>query len=147
MPTKTISFAKTSGGTSSRGVPSIDGSFDTSDDYDDAISDIDTLYTRGTSGGRTRSSGTSSKNGRVVVDPKKHPKLAQMEQRAVACSKFTMIFVLLLAVTSMATATYLLISRDEQNDFEVQVRLSYYSPSVKLFSVIFFFCLKPVFRL
>ena len=112
MPIKSISFAPSS----SPRPPSTDGSFDT----DDAMSEFGgSTYTKNTNISNGSSAERRRKNG--GIDPMKHPKLAQKEQRAVACSKFTMIFVLLLAVTSMATATYLLISRDEQNDFEVQV--------------------------
>ena len=49
------------------------------------------------------------------------PVIAEKEQRAVFWSKILVLLVLSIAVTAVATTTYLIISRGENHNFETQV--------------------------
>eukprot|EP00980_Cylindrotheca_fusiformis_P003246 scaffold735_cov116-Cylindrotheca_fusiformis.AAC.16 len=61
-----------------------------------------------------------SSAGGSTVEPVEYsaPDVAKREQKAVTRSKFLVFFVLLLAVSGAAAATYLLTATEEQNDFE-----------------------------
>jgi hypothetical protein len=51
------------------------------------------------------------------------PELAHRETRLVSCSKIVVLFVLVVATISVATATYKFTSREEEESFNTRVRM------------------------
>jgi hypothetical protein len=82
------------------------------------------VYSEGTTSGLMSTSRGSSSGS---YGPPRRPNyvdpvVADNEHRAVLRSKLCVMTVLLLAVVSVATAAYLIIANEEQEDFETQVR-------------------------
>jgi hypothetical protein len=76
----------------------------------------------GTGTGTSRVSGSDHDDVAPRAAEHINPVVAKREQQAVARKKLCVMYVLLLAVVAIATSTYLLISDEDQEDFQTQVK-------------------------
>jgi hypothetical protein len=76
----------------------------------------------GTGTGTSRVSGSDHDDVAPRAAEHINPVVAKREQQAVARKKLCVMYILLLAVVAIATSTYLLISDEDQEDFQTQVK-------------------------
>ena len=98
-----------------------------SDNDDNASLGMSSIQSRETSRSR-ESSRSKATTGTAVVNRSGFvgyvdPKVAESEQRVVAISKWVFFCSLLIVAAAFCTATYLILQIEEEQDFEVQVRI------------------------
>ena len=121
---QTISFSVPNGTDDPKRSTPIDD-FGSEDGDDDLVSRADTLYSNTTM--TTSYLGSSSKGGSSSgLEPRDQyvdPVVAEKEQKAVFWARMTLIVVLLIALSSVATAMYMVVTNAEKEEFQSQVSL------------------------